>query len=41
MENVGVMVPFLKVFISWHIIGFCILLITAGVVHKTMKDSKN
>ena len=41
MESVGVMVPFLEVFISWHVIGFCILLIVAGVVRKITKDSKN
>jgi len=34
MEEVGVMVPFIKAFLSWHIIGFCILLVASGILRK-------
>jgi hypothetical protein len=35
------MVPFLKAYLSWQIIGFCILLIASGIVSKMVKNSKD
>jgi hypothetical protein len=39
MESVGVMVPFLKVFIAWHTLGFIVLLLVSAVVKKMVESS--
>lgn len=40
MENVGVMVPFIKVFFYWHIFGFVALLIGSRVVYRIIEASE-
>lgn len=37
MEEIGVMIPYLKAFFGWHILGLCILLVVSGVVRKVIK----
>jgi len=41
MENVGVMVPFLKVFITWHVVGFILLVAGILVVMNISKEEEN
>lgn len=41
MENVGTMIPFIEVFIYWHIAGLVVLLIASRVVYRIIEASKN
>jgi len=41
MENVGIMVPFLKVFLGWHAVGLAILLATLYLVIQNEKKKGN
>lgn len=37
MEKIGIMVPFLKAFVSWHLIGLIFLLFGSFYVYKISK----
>jgi hypothetical protein len=41
MEHVGIMVPFLKVFLAWHALGLAILLTALYFVIKKERNKEN
>ncbi len=40
MSEVGVIVPFLKVYFAWHICGICILLLVSYFLVKIVKKGQ-
>lgn len=41
MEKIGIMVPFLKAFVFWHLIGFIFLLLGSFYVYKITRKKLN